>query len=198
MGEPDSQQDELAGRRLTTVLFVDIVGATPTAVSLGDRAWAELVERYHELVRNALHLHRGRLMDTAGDGFFAIFVQAPDAIRCATDVSAAARTLGLELRSGVHVGHCWIADNKCAGADVHIGARLAGAARPGEVLLSEQAAEQAHQAGVAIADRGFRSFKGFSGKHRVFAVDDRATGPDVGGGKAARRPPRARVRRSRA
>ena len=157
-------------RELTAVLFVDIVEATPLALSLGDRAWAELLERYHELVRGALARHRGWLMDTAGDGFFAIFDETADAIRCALDVGESVSELGIKLRSGVHLGHCWRADQKCAGADVHIGARLASAADPGEILISEEAAEQARQAGVALTDRGVRSLKGVPGGRQVFAV----------------------------
>lgn len=157
-------------RPLTAVLFVDIVEATPLAVSLGDRTWAELLEQYHELVRDALEQHRGRLMDTAGDGFFAIFDETADAVRCALEIRLAARRLGLELRSGVHLGHCWQADEKCAGADVHVGARLASSATPGELLVSEEAAEQVRQAGIAITERGARSLKGLPGTWRIFAA----------------------------
>ena len=156
--------------QLTAVLFVDIVEATPLALSLGDRAWAELLERYHELARSTLARHRGWLMDTAGDGFFAIFDETADAIRCALDINGSVRGLGFELRSGVHVGHCWKADEKCAGADVHVGARLANAADPGEILISEEAAERARRAGVEVTDRGVRALKGLPGDRRVFAV----------------------------
>jgi len=157
-------------RGLTAVLFVDIVEATPLALSVGDRAWAELLERYHELVRSTLARHRGLLMDTAGDGFFAIFDESGDAIRCALDIRESVRPLGVELRSGIHLGHCWKANEKCAGADVHLGARLASAAIPGEILISEEVAEQAHQVGVEVRDRGVRSLKGLPGCRRVFAV----------------------------
>ena len=167
-------------RRLTAVLFVDIVEATPLALSLGDRAWAELLERYHELVRGTLARHRGRLMDTAGDGFFAIFDEAGDAIRCALDLRASVRLLGLELRSGVHLGHCWEAEEKCAGVDVHIGARLASAADPGEILISEEAAERARQEGLGVRDRGARWFKGLPGSRRVFAVGAGRTPDEFG------------------
>ena len=157
-------------RQMTAVLFVDIVDATPRAVTLGDRAWAELLERYHELVRHALEHHGGWLMDTAGDGFFAIFDEAAHAIRGALEIRRSAGQLVLELRSGVHLGHCWKADDKCAGADVHVGARLAEAARPGEMLVSEEAADRARAMGIAVVDRGVRSLKGLPGTRRVFAV----------------------------
>lgn len=168
-------------RELTAVLFVDIVDSTPLAISLGDRAWAELLEQYHEIVRAGLERHQGWLMDTAGDGFFAIFDETASAIRCALDVRMSAKQLGLDLRSGVHLGHCWKADEKCAGADVHVGARLAGSATPGEILISEEAADRARQAGLAITERGVRSLKGLPGARRVYA--------------AARRTPRTTVSR---
>ena len=157
-------------RQPTAVLFVDVVDATPLAVSLGDRAWAEVLEQYHEVVRGAIGQHGGWLMDTAGDGCFAIFDETADAIRCALEIRLAASGLGLELRSGVHLGNCWKADEKCAGADVHVGARLAGSAAPGEVLMSAEAAERARQAGIAITDRGVRALKGLPGTRRVFAA----------------------------
>ena len=121
-------------------------------------------------MRDALERHRGWLMDTAGDGFFAIFDETADAIRCALAIRSSARGLGLALRSGVHLGHCWKADEKCAGADVHIGARLASSADPGDVLISAQAAEHARQTGITITDRGSRSLKGLPGAQRVFAI----------------------------
>jgi class 3 adenylate cyclase len=116
-------------------------------------------------------------MDTAGDGFFAIFDEVEDALGCALDIRDSSRPLGLELRAGAHVGHCWNADDKCAGADVHVGARLAGIANPGEVLLSEAAAERARRAGPAITDRGARSLKGLPGTWRVFAVESMSPQP---------------------
>jgi len=164
-------------RQLTTVLFVDIVEATPLAVSLGDHAWAELLEQYHELARDTLARHRGQLMDTAGDGFFAIFDDVVEALGCALEIRESARRLGLELRAGVHVGYCWNADDKCAGADVHVGARLAAVADPGEVVLSEGAAKRATRGGLAITERGARSLKGLPGTRRVFAVEAESRQP---------------------
>jgi class 3 adenylate cyclase len=167
--ESGQHAETTPARQLTAVLFVDIVEATPLALSLGDRAWAELLEHYHRLVRETLERHRGWLMDTAGDGFFAIFDEADDALGCALEIRESVRPLGLELRAGVHLGHCWKADAKCAGADVHIGARLASAADPGEILLSEVAADRAREAGLELTDRGVRSLKGLPGTRRVFA-----------------------------
>jgi class 3 adenylate cyclase len=155
------------------------------AVSLGDRAWAELLERYYALVRSTLAHHGGSLMDSAGDGFFAIFDEPVDAIRCALTIRRAAGQLRLEVRSGIHAGHCWIAEAKCAGADVHVGARLAARARGGEILVSEEAAERARRDGIALVDRGTEPLKGLPGRWRVFAVEELPPAPAVAAGEEA-------------
>ena len=53
-------------RVLATILFTDIVGSTRLAVEHGDRAWRDLLERHHALVRGELARFRGREVDTAG------------------------------------------------------------------------------------------------------------------------------------
>lgn len=157
-------------RQLTTVLFVDIVDATPLAVDLGDGAWATLLERYHEIVRGVLEHYEGRLMDMAGDGIFAIFDASRAAVDAAIEIGQSVRILGLELRAGIHVGHCWEVDEKCVGADVHVGARLAECARPGEILVSEAVAERVRSADFAVVEHRRRALKGLPGSWRVYAV----------------------------
>jgi class 3 adenylate cyclase len=123
-------------RVLTTVLFTDIVGSTERATALGDRRWRELLEAHHSAVRRQLERFCGRELDTAGDGFLASFDGPARAIRCAGAAIDAVRGLGLEIRAGVHTGECELVGDKLAGIAVHIGARVAGRAEPGEVLVS--------------------------------------------------------------
>jgi pimeloyl-ACP methyl ester carboxylesterase len=111
-------------RVLTTVLFTDIVDSTARATALGDRAWADLLERHHALVRRELALHRGKEVDTAGDGFFATFDGPGRAIRCAHALVEGVRPLGLQVRAGVHTGECEVAAGKVAGIAVVVGARV--------------------------------------------------------------------------
>ena len=73
-------------RFLTSVLMTDMVGSTELAAELGDRGWRELVQLHNKLVRDALRRHGGREMDTAGDGFFAIFDAPASAILCALEI----------------------------------------------------------------------------------------------------------------
>src|SRR5204863_3859135 len=70
-------------RVLATVMFTDIVGSTERASALGDRAWKDLLQRHHALVRKELARFRGREIDTAGDGFLATFDGPARAVRCA-------------------------------------------------------------------------------------------------------------------
>jgi class 3 adenylate cyclase len=153
-------------RVLATVLFTDIVGASERAASLGDRAWRELLERHHELVRRQLVRFRGREVDTAGDGFFASFDGPARAIRCACAIVESMPELGLEVRAGLHTGECELMDGKVAGIAVHTGARIAANAQPGEVLVSSTVKDIVAGSGLAFQDRCNRELKRIPGNWR--------------------------------
>jgi len=121
-------------RVLASVLFTDIVAATAKAASLGDRRWGGLVERHHATVRALLTRYRGLEVDTAGDGFFATFDGPARAVRCALAIAEATRSLGIEVRAGVHTGEVNTIAGKVGGIAVNIGARVGALAGPGEVL----------------------------------------------------------------
>ena len=158
-------------RVLATVLFTDIVGSTAKAVELGDRAWRELLTRHHSVIREELARHRGRELDTAGDGFFASFDGPARAIRCARCISNAVSELGIDVRAGLHTGECEVIDGKVGGIAVHIGARVASEAGPGEVLVSSTVRDLVAGAGIEFSDRGAARLKGVPGDWRLFAVD---------------------------
>lgn len=107
-------------RVLTTVLFTDIVGATEKAARLGDRQWRDLLDSHHALVRRELSCFRGREIDTAGDGFLAAFDGPARAARCACAISDGVRSLGIEVRAGLHTGECEVMGDKLGGIAVHI------------------------------------------------------------------------------
>jgi class 3 adenylate cyclase/pimeloyl-ACP methyl ester carboxylesterase len=159
---------------LATVLFTDIVASTQRAAELGDRAWRELLERHHALVRRELSRFRGEEQDTAGDGFFATFDGPARAIRCAQAIVEGVRGLGLDVRSGVHTGECELHDGKVAGLAVSIGARVAAAAGAGEVLVSQTVKDLVAGTGLALEDRGERELKGVPGTWRLYAASESA------------------------
>jgi class 3 adenylate cyclase len=158
-------------RVLATVLFTDIVGSTAKAAELGDRAWRELLERHHGLIRRELVRYRGAELDVAGDGFFARFDGPARAIRCAWSITEAVRELGLEIRAGLHTGECEVMDGKVGGIAVHIGARVANEAEPGEVLVSSTVKDLVAGSGLRFRDRGTAELKGVAEEWRLFAVE---------------------------
>jgi class 3 adenylate cyclase len=157
-------------RVLATVLFTDIVGSTARLVDLGDQGWREIVRAHHAIVRRQLLRFRGREIDTAGDGFFATFDGPARAIRCASAINEAVRELGIEVRAGLHTGECAVIDHKVGGVAVHVGARIAAEAQPGEVLVSSTVRDLVAGSGIEFEGRGAATLRGLPGTWRVFAV----------------------------
>jgi class 3 adenylate cyclase len=155
-------------RVLATVLFVDIAGSTERAAALGDRAWRDLLEAFYAKVREALRRSRGREIDTAGDGLLAAFDGPARAIRCAGAIRDAVRALGIEVRCGIHTGECEVAGEKLAGIAVHIGARVAGLAAPGEVLVSQTVRDLVAGSGLMFEERGLHTLKGVPKEWHLF------------------------------
>jgi pimeloyl-ACP methyl ester carboxylesterase len=158
-------------RVLTTVLFTDMVGSTERAATLGDRAWSELVGRHHAAIRRELDRSRGREVDTAGDGFLAMFDGPARAVRCAVAARESVAELGLEIRAGVHTGEVERAGTGIRGMAVHVGARIAGSAAAGEVLVSRTVKDLVSGSGIVFEDRGEHELKGVPEPWQLFAVE---------------------------
>jgi class 3 adenylate cyclase len=159
-------------RVLATVLFTDIVGSTERASVLGDRAWKELLSAHRQSVRRELARFGGSEVDTAGDGFFASFDGPARGIACAQAIISSAAGQGLDLRVGLHTGECEREAGKLTGIAVHIGARVAALAQPGEVLLSRTVKDLVAGSGIEFDDRGDQQLKGVPGEWRLYAVRD--------------------------
>jgi len=162
-------------RVLATVLFTDIVGSTERAAALGDRAWGDLAERHHAVMRSELERYRGREVDTAGDGFFATFDGPARAIRCACAMTEAVRELGLEIRAGLHTGEVEQIDGDIGGIAVNIGARVSAHAGPSEVLVSQTVKDLVAGSGLAFEDAGEHVLKGVPERWRLYRVLDQAS-----------------------
>ncbi len=164
------REPEIPESVLATLLFTDIVGSTERAAELGDRAWRDLLERHHALVRRELIRFRGEEQDTAGDGFFATFEGPARAIRCAQALIEGVLELGLEIRAGVHTGECELHDGKPSGIAVNIGARAAAEAAAGEILVTSTVCDLVAGTGLAFEDRGERELKGIPGSRRLYVA----------------------------
>jgi pimeloyl-ACP methyl ester carboxylesterase len=181
-GDVDSIVDEIeefltgvrshaqSDRVLATVLFTDVVGSTERAVVLGDRGWRDLLDGFYAVVRRELDRFRGREVDSTGDGLFASFDGPARAIRCASAITGGVRSLGIEVRTGVHTGECEVMGEKMSGIAVHVGARVAAQAAPSEVLVSSIVRDLVAGSGIRFEDRGIRTLKGVPGEWRLFAV----------------------------
>jgi pimeloyl-ACP methyl ester carboxylesterase len=157
-------------RVLATVLFTDIVDSTKQAAGLGDWAWRNLLDRHHAMVRAELARWRGKEIDTAGDGFFATFDGPARAIRCARAVADGVGSLGIAMRCGLHTGEVETRGNDVSGLAVHIGARIAGLAGAGEVLVSRTVKDLVAGAGFEFRDRGSHELKGVPDRWDVYEV----------------------------
>lgn len=158
-------------RVLATVLFTDIVGSTALASRLGDRAWKDLLEHHHALVRHELARFRGREVDTVGDGFFATFDGPGRAVHCACYIRDGVRQLGIEIRAGLHIGEVELTGDKVAGIAVHIAARVAAMAGAGEVLASNTIKDLVAGSRIRFSDRGTHVLKGVPGEWWLFAAE---------------------------
>ena len=159
-----------AERLLATVLFADIVGSTAKAATLGDRRWRQLLGEYYMLARQELVRHRGREIDTAGDGLFAVFDGPARAVRCGQALVAVVRRFGIEARCGLHTGECEVIGDKLGGIAVHIGARLAAMANPSEVLVSSTVKDLVAGSDITFEDRGMHTLKGVPDEWHLYAV----------------------------
>lgn len=157
-------------RALATLLFIDIVASTEMLADLGDQAWSELLDHHRQAVRGEIVRSHGREIDSVGDGFLATFDGPAHGIRCAFAVISAVETLGIDVRCGVHTGEVEATEEGVAGMAVHIGARIAAIAGPGEVLVSRTVKDLVAGAGFSFLDAGKRTLKGVPGKWQLFAV----------------------------
>ncbi len=158
-------------RALATVLFTDIVGSTERATRMGDRAWRELLARHHRVVREEIRRWGGEEVTEAGDGFLAVFDSSARAIACAHAARDRVGELGLEIRCGVHMGQLERQpDGSAGGIAVHVGARVAGEAGPGQVLVTSAVRDAETGSGFGFEDLGSRALKGVDRAWRLFRV----------------------------
>ena len=156
---------------LATILFVDIVGSTAKAARLGDARWSQIMNHYYAAVRKELKTLRGKEVVTTGDGVLATFAAPASGIRCATAIRESVRTLGLEIRIGLHAGEYKVSGPDVVGLAFHVGARVAAKARPGEVLVSRAVKDLMSQSPTRFKDRGVHRLKGVPERWRLYRVE---------------------------
>ena len=139
-------------RVLATVVFTDIVGSTARAQALGDRAWGDLLGLHDKSVRQELARFRGNEVKWTGDGFLAAFDRPARAIQCSLAIINTVKTLGIEVRVGIHTGEVEYIKNDIRGIAVHIASRVANLANGGEVVVSRTVKDLVAGSGIAFED----------------------------------------------
>jgi class 3 adenylate cyclase len=161
----------LPSRALLTLLFTDIVGSTKAIVELGDEHWRGLLGRYLATVRQELAHFGGREVNTAGDAFFATFSRPVAGVQCAWAIRSAVKKLGLETRTGVHIGECEMRGEQVSGLAVHTAARVMAEAGDGEIFVSDALRDAMSDANVELLDRGRHQLKGVPGEWQLYALE---------------------------
>jgi len=161
---------DLGERVLATILFTDIVGSTGLVERLGDHAWAGLLREHNVRIRAAIDRFRGREIDSAGDGFLALFDGAARAVSAAALMDASVAELGLRVRVGVHTSEVEVVGGQARGLGVHTAARVASLAGAGEVFVSGTTRDLLDGSGLALEHRGDHELKGLSGARPIFAL----------------------------
>lgn len=157
---------------LATILIVDIVGSTEKAAKLGDARWTKVMGHYYAAVRKELKACRGKEVVTTGDGVLATFRKPAAGIACAAALQKAVRTLGLEIRVGLHAGEYTISGGEMVGLAFHICTRVAAKARAGEVLVSSAVKElMTAQSAISLRDHGQHRLKGIPERWRLYRVE---------------------------
>jgi class 3 adenylate cyclase len=155
---------------LATVMFTDIVDSTKRSAEMGDRGWSAVRRRHDEIVRGELARYRGREVKTMGDGFLATFDGPARAMHCARTIGSGVRSLGIEIRAGVHTGEIEMEGDDIAGITVAIGARIAAMARPSEVLISRTVRDLTAGSGLKFEDAGEHELKGVPSRWQLYRV----------------------------
>jgi class 3 adenylate cyclase len=155
---------------VTSILLTDIVDSTAAAERLGHEAWRRLLTAHLEQARRALDRYQGVEVATTGDGLLATFDSAARAARAALEIHAGAEQIGLRIRAGIHTGEVEAVPGNIQGLAVHIAARVAAAAAPGETCVSATSRDVTTAVDLVFEDRGMHELKGVSGKRRLYAV----------------------------
>jgi predicted ATPase/class 3 adenylate cyclase len=124
-----------------TLLFADIERSTVLLQELGAERYGKTLREYRRLLRDAVAEREGVEVGTEGDGFYAAFPSARQALAGAQSAQDAFAAANLSVRMGLHTGEPLVVDGQYSGIDVHRAARIAAAGHGGQVLLSQSTRE---------------------------------------------------------
>lgn len=169
-----------ADRRLTTILAADVAGYSRLMGADEEGTYAQLKAHRHDLIDRRIRKHRGRIVNTAGDGLLAEFASAVDAVRCAVEIQRAMidRNSGvqpeqrLEFRIGINLGDVIEDGQDIFGDGVNVAARLETIAPSGGLCISRQVLDQIEgKLKLRFREMGRQNLKNIARPIEVFAID---------------------------
>lgn len=177
---------------LLAVLFTDIVGSTELTALRGDEDARAIRTQHDKLVRKQLTAHRGREVQTTGDGFLVTFSSVRSAVSCACGIQLAQAKhnqrhpdQALSLRLGLNAGEVSFRDDGLFGSAVNLAARVMAKAGPGEILVTEVVKLLVGiMPEVEFRDRGRFRLRGLPSRWRLFELawsSDITTNPAADG-----------------
>ena len=140
----------------------------PSGTTPGGRCWTATTSSPEDHIDR----FRGKCVKTTGDGVLATFDGPGRAIRCALAIRDDVRSLGIDVRAGLHCGEVELRGDDVGGIAVHIGARVAAIAKPGQVLVSSTVRDLVAGSGFSFSEAGDHTLKGVPGTWRLFAIED--------------------------
>ncbi len=161
---------------LATILFTDMEGSAALTQRLGDAKAREVLRQHERMVREALKSHGGSELKTTGDGFMASFSSATKALECAIAMQRAfaahneSAEEAILVRVGMNAGEPIAEEKDLFGTAVIEAARIAAAAKGGEILASNVVRELAKGKDFLFADRGEVALRGFDEPVRLYEV----------------------------
>jgi class 3 adenylate cyclase len=177
--DPEILQELEQFRHFMVVMFSDIQGSTGYFEKYGDAAGLFMVRQCNDIIRGFVQQFGGTLIKTIGDGSMATFPETESAVKGAIEIQrtlARSKSLNSEsnqiaVRIGIHAGTGIVSTNDVFGDVVNVAARVESAAKPRQILLSEEAYSQLRDFGISIQKIGTFKLKGKSEERTLFEVN---------------------------
>ena len=166
----DAGEPVAVDRRISTMLFSDIVDSTDTVSTVGDVAWRGTLDAHDELSREVVAQFGGRVVKHTGDGVLAEFGLATQAVAAALELHSRLQSIGLRIRVGLHVGEVERRGDDISGLAVHATARLMALAGPDETVTSAAVPLVAGGSGATFIAGPTVELRGLDGEWATFRL----------------------------
>ena len=191
--------EEPVERRLTAILAADVAGYSRLMAADEEGTLSALKTLRRDVTDPKIKEHRGRIVNTTGDGLLSEFASVVDAVRCAVEVQREIATRNaniqaerrIDFRIGINLGDIMIDENDIFGDGVNIAARLEALAEPGGICVSRMVRDQVRdKLAIPFEDMGEQQVKNIARPVRAYRtlLAETADRPSILSGATAPRP----------